>query len=486
MNDTMNLSPLETCVKLPLCFKELEEVTDKAKDWLLMHGACMRCREHLDKDEVRFAPFVLLPSAFPRKEFEKARKVQTILNELTHQVAHDHNFITETLKSTVEVDDFTARLFGIYETVHAEGFKQSISLGLLRSDYLLHNLHETNIMQVEMNTIASSFAGIATTITHYHRYILKELECEDKLKNIPENHALSGLCEGLIEAWKLYNNKRAVILFIIEDTTINICDQRFHEFLIREKNSSIKVIRKSLGQVASEAHLNQNQDLIVGNSTVAVVYFRSGYEPAQYPTEHEWSARLMIERSSAIKCPSIQYHLAGTKKVQQALAVKGTIEKYFKDRSIVEKIRTVFTGLYSLDFDENGEGEKAVTMALKEPGRFVLKPQREGGGNNVYGKDVLTQLKAMRDSKERTAWILMDRIHPPLQENYLIRPGNTDELKTQNLVSELGIYGVILGDSNEVKINKQVGHVLRTKPASSDEGGIVAGAGALDSPYLVQ
>ena len=31
----------------------------------------------------------------------------------------------------------------------------------------------------------------------------------------------------------------------------------------------------------------------------------------------DWDARFMIERSRAIKCPTVQYHLAGTKKVQQ-------------------------------------------------------------------------------------------------------------------------------------------------------------------------
>lgn len=48
---------------------------------------------------------------------------------------------------------------------------------------------------------------------------------------------------------------------------------------------------------------------------VAVVYYRSGYQLEAYPTAQEWDTRLLIERSRAIKCPSIQYHLAGTKKV---------------------------------------------------------------------------------------------------------------------------------------------------------------------------
>ena len=75
------------------------------------------------------------------------------------------------------------------------------------------------------------------------------------------------------------------------------------------------------------------------------------YTPDQYPSEIEWSARLMLERSLAIKCPSIHYHLAGTKKVQQRLAEKGMLEYFFpgpENAAKVEKIRSIFTGLYEL------------------------------------------------------------------------------------------------------------------------------------------
>ena len=37
----------------------------------------------------------------------------------------------------------------------------------------------------------------------------------------------------------------------------------------------------------------------------------------------------MIERSMAIKCPNISYHLAGTKKMQQVVASPGVLERYF-------------------------------------------------------------------------------------------------------------------------------------------------------------
>lgn len=54
----------------------------------------------------------------------------------------------------------------------------------------------------------------------------------------------------------------------------------------------------------------------------------------------------------------------------------------------------IFTGLYSLDFNE--EGEEAVKMALANPEKYVLKPQREGGGNNVYGTDIPNALKVSK------------------------------------------------------------------------------------------
>ena len=104
-------------------------------------------------------------------------------------------------------------------------------------------------------------------------------------------------------------------------------------------------------------------------------------------------------------------------------------------------------------------------MALQNPERFVLKPQREGGGNNVYGKEVkarniidhliikfnkilaLSQvgevLEKLKNSSERAGYILMDVIQPPLLRNWMIRPGSKPMLI--DTISELGIFGVIIG-----------------------------------------
>ncbi|XP_019553433.3 glutathione synthetase isoform X1 [Aedes albopictus] len=492
---TSDAPVLQSCIPLPIEEDRLLDIVEKAKDWAIMHGAAMRSKANFSPDALQFAPFILTPSSFPRKEFEKAVELQVTLNELMHCVAHDDEFLKETLQNTIQVDAFTGSLFKIYETVLKEGIAQPISLGLLRSDLMLETRCENSCKvrcarakpyccwkQVEINSIASGFGHLGPASKAIQSYILKELGYADRLVDLPENHALSGLCDGMVEAWKIQNNPSAAIMFVIEDITYNICDQRFHEFYIRETYPHIAVIRRTLTQIFEQGKLGPNGELLIGDLPVTVIYFRAGYEPGHYHGPNEWAARLLMERSMAIKCPSIHYHLAGTKKVQQALAKPEILKRFIADSAKIDSIKDIFTGLYSLD--KGDEGEQAVKLALSNPERYVLKPQREGGGNNVYGSDIPGALEKMNED-ERSAWILMERIFPPLSRGYMVRPEGKMPPGIVDLVSELGIFGAIIGTKDKILYNKQVGHMLRTKLSSANEGGVAAGLGALDSPYLI-
>lgn len=139
--------------------------------------------------------------------------------------------------------------------------------------------------------------------------------------------------------------------------------------------------------------------------------------------------------------------------------------------------------LYGLDFDEHGDA--AIEMGISDPHRFVLKPQREGGCNNKYGLDIKHFLESVKNKQDRVAWILMDKIRPPIHKSYMVRPEINIDTELQELVSELGIFGVIIADENNVYVNKQSGHMLRTKLATANEGGVATGLGACDSPFLV-
>ena len=90
----------------------------------MFQGICMRRKDAFNTDLLHFAPFLLLPSPVPKQEFERALALQPLLNELMHKVAFDFDFLAETLKNTIQVDDFTRRLFQIFETVRKEGLTQ--------------------------------------------------------------------------------------------------------------------------------------------------------------------------------------------------------------------------------------------------------------------------------------------------------------------------------------------------------------------------
>ena len=82
---------MEPCVPLSLAEDKLLDLVDKAKDFCLMHGICMRQKDKYDRDALHFAPFVLFPSPFPRDEYNKAVKLQVIVNELMHKVFNHEN-----------------------------------------------------------------------------------------------------------------------------------------------------------------------------------------------------------------------------------------------------------------------------------------------------------------------------------------------------------------------------------------------------------
>lgn len=212
-------------ISLDLPKEELEELVDKAKDWALMNGMCLRSKRNFDRDVLQFAPFALFPSPFPREEFYNACDIQIILNVLIHRVAHDYDFLKDTLRETVKVDDFTRNLFNIYEIVHKAGAVQKVSLGMLRSDLMLNTTcltEDTKMLkshccwkQVEINTIASGFGWLGPASTQLHKFVLRELGYTAELENLPENNALQALCSGMIEAWNLYGDPQYVRNFYI-------------------------------------------------------------------------------------------------------------------------------------------------------------------------------------------------------------------------------------------------------------------------------
>jgi len=322
---------------------------------------------------------------------------------------------------------------------------------------------------------------------------------------LPVNESDKKLAAGLASAHSAYGSGYThlvkCILFIVQDPENNIFDQRHLEYNLLTRHKT-RTFRISLSSVLTNTVLQEHSLVYIPphcattKYEVSVIYFRAGYSPTDYSSSLHWQARLHLEQSLAIKCPSILTHLAGSKKVQQILASPSFDLSHFLPDSndMLFRIQQTFTTI--LPFDSSPEGLQARSIAL-DPEKcinYVLKPQREGGGNNIYSSRIPDFLKSIPE-RQWSAYILMEMIRPPKDMyNAISRNGKVEKGK---VISELGVYGVVLWksqiDSQTRKVigvkewieNGDAGWLLRTKGEKSEEGGVAAGFGAVDSIHLV-
>jgi len=348
------------------------------------------------------------------------------------------------------------------------------------------------------------------------RIITRQNKSDSPNKGVPENPALQCLPQAIYKAHQRYierflqpsiqEHTQPVVLFIVQEGETNTVDQRMLEFHLFQ-NHGLSVIRMSLNHVFEHVTLNEETGALFvfeegQKREVSIVYFRAGYAPTDYPDgDHgnQWKARERLERSRATKCPSLGYHLAGTKKVQQSVARPGVLERFFNmndplEQAMVQSMRQSFAGLYSLGEDATKEDLNVVKdiVLSGHEGNYVLKPQREGGGYNYYGHNLAKKLRENVDTSEDginldqtlAEFILMERLFPPSQDAILIRGGLVEGIgKT---ISELGCFGSILVSYDGARTfhNEYAGFLLRTKFNGVDEGGVASGFATLSSPYL--
>ena len=130
--------------------------------------------------------------------------------------------------------------------------------------------------------------------------------------------------------------------------------------------------------------------------------------------------RTVLECSMALKCPSIDVHLAGFKKYQQSFSDEQTLQKVIRSADTVRKVKQLFKGIWSLeDLGKAGaEVNTIVEKAIKNPHDYVLKPQKEGGGNNFFDDELKQNLIKAKSSNMNThylgTYLIMERINPPM------------------------------------------------------------------------
>ncbi|KAI5969579.1 GSH2 [Candida margitis] len=465
------------------------------QQWALSNGLVMY-PPNFEPYQVNVAPITLFPTPIPRSSFEQATKVQTLYNELyINLITKRKEWLIEILKRLAEFDsDFSGKLFDIYQKSIAEGVLQPLSLGIFRSDYMVDS-STRQIKQIEFNTVSVSFGGLSTKIGQLQTFLNTTGAYDNKYNfkyydndELPTSTSASDIAQGLADGNYHYNgaveNTDTIILFVIQPNERNCFDQRIVEYALFHEHG-IRSVRVTLEDV-NEVVTNNSGKLYVKSTMdeISVVYYRSGYGPGDYDSDPEktWNARLFLEKSQAIKCPSILTQLSGSKKIQQLLTNESIIKQILPDIADKDLQSLLSTFVRILPFDDTEQGKEAAKLAFQEPEKFVLKPQREGGGNNIYKLDIPQFLNKI-DKKDWGAYILMELITPETFENKILR---NNQVFHERIVSELGVFGTILFDeqSGAIKSNKNAGWLLRSKFETSDEGGVAAGFGCVDNVYI--
>jgi glutathione synthase len=349
--------------------------------------------------------------------------------------------------------------------------------------------------QIEFNTISSAFAGLTAVVADVHKAILRyaidncyvrelkpneEKEKSSTVDLILPNDALKKSAEAMIKAFELYNNENACILFLIVPNERNVCDQNALIDAIQKLKPMIRFHLKTFEQLTNELVLDEKTFNIYLKSThdeIAIVYYRAGYIPDHYTNENCWLVREQIEQSRAIKCPTVRSQLAGCKIVQEYLTHDHIIEKYINNQNLSSNIRSTFAGMFN--FVDNQKRKENIELLRQNPNDFVLKPNREGGGNNKYGDDILNLIE--KEDDHLHYYIAMEKILPPKCTTCLIKPNGKHVLHVE-CINEIGIYGTMVTnvDTNEEYINEVTGYLVRTKTTDTNEGGVATGYSVLD------
>ncbi|CBH12526.1 glutathione synthetase, putative [Trypanosoma brucei gambiense DAL972] len=473
--------------------------------------------------------------------------------------------LQETAASDV---NFTGKLLNMLQEVYLSGGPfQQLMLGIFRTDYMREGVYDKMLSttasrwkNVEINTISCSFAGLSPLITEFHQHIAAYLQVLQKARGKEDDDGVEnmswiwgkGNCRlersvsgdvvpkaiadavrawveqqkfaSLRASWEQFQQNEVgsgeihqlgvldtapVVLVVVQENERNTADQYALLMRVLEEHR-IRFIFRTLQELHLSLKLHSISPeqpplaVVDGHYPIAVAYFRSTYVPEDFPTDATWAARLSLERSSAIKCPSIPYHLLTFKKLQQLLCDVDRVlvpVAFCGDSDKAGLLQRHFVPQYSLNPKEVGEEavEKVIHDVLQRPDQFVLKPQLEGGGNLLSGETMVKALKATKEgdpvmySKVRCEYVVMSRIQFHVSTGSLLARGDVVQLE-RNMCSEVGIFGVILSgakgssvgtNGSSVLFNTFAGYTVRSKPADADDGGVMAGVAALDSLAVV-
>jgi glutathione synthase len=403
-------------------------------------------------------PVSLTPWCLSTRLWQQAQEYSQLLSRLLWAASRDRSWLaaqfppvaSETLLTTL--------------AALPDAFSQtSQATPIMRHDFLLDRFGQWR--WVESNTIAAGMGPLNQQLV-----LLLSADYDNLAPNPAIIEHATALYRAALTMQERYDNAAPVIVFVVAAKEDNLFDQMLLQWELERLGAL--VIRSSLQQLTHAQVNHRNRLQLASGDEVDLLYYRTGYNQADYDSKAQLMLRGRLQRTALIQCPDLPLQLAGSKWIQasisQLLLADTTDRLQSWGFSVTElaQLRSLIVPVYTLAQMTPVLIENCLNCG------WILKSQQEGGGSVWRGAEAKLRLKSDTDQL-----LLM----APIDVHVRTEPVSTlrDAIIQQHsaTVSELGIFTT--GDQH-----RYGGYLLRSKPATELAGGVHRGAAVLDTVQL--
>ena len=420
------------------------------------------------------------PKKIPRKVYEDLQKDCLAFNSDILTLYNNFDSLLEFFRSYSQNDELVDILLSIYDISLKKGRCTSKSVGLIIRNDFMYDQHFKEFQQVEFNHMACGLGNLTTKLgdlnNHFHSSVL------DNTLPFIKVHNDTKQIETFLSMFNLYGNPKALFLVVMLENEANIFDSIPNERILIL--AGVQVKRILLSQINKDNYrLDElTKKLYVFNKEVALVYFRSLYDPTHFNDERIdfW---VQAERSHALVMPDVKSFLIGIKLTQHLLSSDKLLARYGLSELRKSDFNKHLCDTKSIITDFENDRSKMLEYAKKHQKSLLLKSFKEGGMGLILGDEKMVEFIENEPLEILGQMLLSYRMSPPVSDSLILI---FHELKlVEDTTSELSIYSSIILTPNGTKfklVHNQVwDYLLRSKHKSEIKGGMNIGASFMDT-----
>lgn len=415
------------------------------------------------------APVSLGPYHLTEAQWQQALDAGRLLGLLHQRVAQQTDWLLRqfnSLKAELSLPGQLAQLLQIPHNHH-----NANAVSLQRHDLMLDQQNQWR--WIESNPIAAGMGPLNALWLD-----LLRAEHPGAYANNPATAAQADLLFSA--AAQHAGTRQPHIVFVVEAQEDNWFDQQLLANALAQRGAQVQRLTLAQLQQAVDASASPTGTLHYGPDPLDLMYFRTGYNQADYPSAQLWQLRLQLEQFDLLLCPTLLQQLAGSKWLQLKLAQylqQADLHPVFAAQfgfnlAETQQLATLTVPMAAVDELSSAEFDQLITQG------WWYKRQAEGGGNVARGAQAQQWHQAHQPGDGDVLMAPVEpRIRPETVQKLVRGQWQTAPEQRSGHISELGIFS--LGEDA-----RYGGYLLRTKISSSLEGGVHKGFAVLDTVWL--